>query len=120
MKVLVFEENLMWSSRLMQTLRGTGHEPLLRKGMPESSEGAEAAIINLGSSSPGPTELVGRLHGLGVKVLAHAGHREKDLLALGKAAGADRLATNREITFKLPQLLEELGGGPKVPEEPEE
>jgi len=119
-KVLVFEENLMWSSRLMQTLRGTGHEPLLRRGLPETSEGAEAAIINLGSSSPGPAALVSRLHGLGIKVLAHAGHREKELLQLGKEAGADRLATNREITFKLPQLLQELGGGPKVPEEAED
>jgi hypothetical protein len=108
MRILVFEDNLMWSSRLSQTLRGTGHEPLLRKGLPEDAEGAAVAVINLGQSSPDPRDLVQRLHNLGVRVLAHAGHKEKELLELGRLAGADRLATNSELTFKLPQLVEEL------------
>jgi len=106
MKVLVFEDNLMWSSRLMQSLRGFGHEGLLRKGLPDSSEGADVAIVNLGSTAPPPGELVARLHDLGVRVLAHAGHKEKQLLELGRAAGADILATNSELTFKLPELVE--------------
>ncbi|AIE84699.1 hypothetical protein [Fimbriimonas ginsengisoli] len=109
MRVLLFEDNLMWSSRLVQTLRGHGHEPLLRMGIPSESEGASVAVINLGSASPDPKELVAKLHELGVKVLAHAGHREKELMDLGRAAGADRLATNSELTFKLPALLDSFG-----------
>lgn len=108
MRVFVFEDNLMWSARLAQTLRGTGHEPLVRTTWPESDEGAEAAIVNLGSGELRPSELVPRLQELGVRVIAHAGHREKELMELGRAAGADVLATNRELTYKLPQLLRDL------------
>src|SRR5207253_2720652 len=31
MRVLIFESNLMWSSRLVQSEESLGHEPLLRK-----------------------------------------------------------------------------------------
>jgi len=117
MKVLVFEENLMWSSRLVQSLKAFGHEPLLRKGLPEDAEGAEVAIINLGTKSPDPADLVASLHRLGVRVLAHAGHRETELLELGKRAGADRLATNRELTYQLPKLMDALSLGIKSPDE---
>lgn len=108
MKVLVFEDNLMWSARLSQTLKGHGHEPLVRKSLPTESEGAEAAIVNLGWTSPSPVDLVARLHELGIPVLAHAGHKEKELMQLGKEAKADVLATNSQLTFKLPDLLAQL------------
>jgi len=106
MKVLVFEDNLMWSSRLLQSLRGFGHEGIIKKSLPDSAEGAEVAIVNLGSTTPSPIDLVQRLHSLGIRVLAHAGHKEKQLLQLGREAGADILATNSELTFKLPELVE--------------
>lgn len=122
MKVLVFEDNLMWTSRFAQTLRAHGHEPLIRKGLPEDTEDAEVAIVNLGWTAPSPVELVGRLHELGIPVLAHAGHKEKDLMALGKEAKADVLATNSQITFKLPELIlqthrAQRPSGPEVPNE---
>ena len=41
-------------------------------------------------------------------MIAHAGHKEKELLELGKDLEVDRLATNSELTYKLPQILEEL------------
>ena len=93
---------------MSQTLRAFGHEPSLRKGLPDDGDGAKVAIINLGSKSPDPVSLVARLHELGIRVLAHAGHREKELLDLGRVAGADRLATNSELTFKLQELILEL------------
>jgi hypothetical protein len=119
MRIFVFETNLMWSSRLARTLAAFGHEPLLRTTLPETDEGADLAIVNLGSPEPSPSDLVARLHFLGVKVLAHAGHKEKELHELGRQIKADRLATNSELTFKLPQLIEEifheLDDGAKVP-----
>jgi hypothetical protein len=78
--------------------------------MPDSSEGAGAAIVNLGDRSLPAGELVAKLHELGVKVIAHAGHKEKDLHALGREAGADVLATNSQLTFKLPELLAQVDG----------
>ena len=107
MKILVFESNLMWSSRLMQTLRKLGHEPILT----QKPGPADAAIVNLGEGDP--KELVAQLHASGVKVIAHAGHKEKLLHQLGRDAGADVLATNSELTYKLPQLLE--GVAPSTP-----
>ncbi len=109
MRVTVFEDNLMWSSRLVQSLKALGHEPLLVSKLTDDWGTPEAAIVNLGSSSLVATDLVPRLHELGAKVIGHAGHKEKDLLSLGKVAGCDRVATNSELTFKLPELLNGLG-----------
>lgn len=108
MKILVFEENLMWSSRLVKTLTAFGHTAVLSRDLPVNADGASVAVINLSTKDPAPGVLVERLHELGIKVIAHAGHRETELLALGQESGADVLATNREITYKLPELVATL------------
>lgn len=105
MRVLIFESNLMWSSRLVQSVRALGHDALLRTMMPESAEEAQAAIVNLGDNGLDPKELVSKLHSLAVPVIAHAGHKEKDLLQLGREMGVEILATNSELTYKLEPLL---------------
>lgn len=105
MRVLIFEPNLMWSSRLNQSLRKLGHEPLLRTALPVESEGADAAIVNLGEVKLDARTLVAKLHELGVPVIAHAGHKEKELQELGKAAGVEVLASNSQLTFKIEELL---------------
>jgi len=48
------------------------------------------------------------LKAMGAVVIGHAGHKEKELLAAGKEAGCDRLATNSELTNKLHQILQEI------------
>ncbi len=105
MRILVFEDNLMWSSKLLQTLKALGHEPLLRTAMPSDAEGAQIAIVNLGSPKLQPAALVTALNALKVHVIGHAGHKEKELLALGKQAGCGTLATNSELTFKIEAIL---------------
>ena len=105
MKVLVFEDNLMWSSKVMQSLKALGHEGLLRTKLPTESEGASVAIVNLGSEKLQPEALIPALKALGVHVIGHAGHKEKTLLEFGKDAGCDTLATNSELTFKIESLL---------------
>lgn len=97
----------MWSSRLVQSLRAFGHEAvLLGPGKPWPV--AEVAIVNLGEVAYRPEELVPKLRAEGIRVLAHAGHKEKELLELGRQIGCDRLATNSELTNKLPDLLAAL------------
>lgn len=114
MRVLVYETNLFWSSRLLQSLRNLGHSPVLREGpVPEC---ADAAIVNLGEASLEPAKLIAELKALGVPTIGHAGHREKDLLTLGREAGVDIAASNSELTFKLDQLLERLAGAQANPE----
>lgn len=103
MQVLVLERNLLWSSKLANSLKHLGHEAVLLKGIPRETGEARLAIINL--SEPDTKAVVSALHELGLKVIGHAGHKEKNLLSLGKDAGVDIVATNSELTFKLPELL---------------
>lgn len=103
MRVLLYEDNLIWSSRLLKSLRSLGHDPVLLE-KPEVQEGP-VAIVNLGSSQLEPCLLVPKLVEGGVVVIGHAGHKEKDLLELGKSSGCQVLATNSQITFKLDEVL---------------
>jgi hypothetical protein len=105
MRVLVFEDNLMWSARLKQSLTALKHEPVMLSRVPAELPLAEAAIVNLGSQSMHAQELVPKLKLAGVFVIAHAGHKEKELQQLGKDLGCDRLASNSQLTFKLADLL---------------
>lgn len=108
MTVWVFEKNLMWSSRLLQSIKGIGHAGILQTVVDEGS--ADAAIVNLGD--PETPSLVQELKSKGIFVIAHAGHKEKELLDLGRGLEVDRLATNSELTFKLPQILEAVTSRP--------
>ena len=92
----------MWSSRLKQTLSAFGHEAIV------SSEAmaCDVAIVALGR--PSMMADVTALKSLGAYVVGHAGHKERELLAAGAAAGCDRLASNSELTNKLPQMLQEV------------
>lgn len=108
MRVLVFEDNLMWSSRLVQSLRGLGHEAILRT-KPEVTEGeADAAIVNLGSATLTPQQLIPLLRTARIHTIGHAGHKEKDILQLGKETGCETLVSNSELTFKLGDILKRI------------
>lgn len=102
MTVWTFETNLMWSSRFRQSLKLLGHECVILREIPAEGT-ADAAIVNLGDGDP--KALIAALRERGVPSIAHAGHKEKELHELGREAGATILATNSEITHKLPDLL---------------
>jgi hypothetical protein len=108
-RILVYEDNLMWSVRLEKTLRALNHQPVTF-ARPEPQP-ADAAIVNLGAASLEPEILVPRLRQLGVHVIGHAGHREKELHELGRVIGCDTLATNRELTYSLERLLVVVNSG---------
>ena len=107
MTVLVFEDNLMWSARLVQSLVALGHAPVVTTEIPDPCE-AHVAILNLAASTF--ATLVPQLKELGIYTIGHAGHKEKDLLELGREAGCDRIATNSELTYKIELLLNEAPG----------
>ncbi|MBX3120424.1 MAG: hypothetical protein KF784_15295 [Fimbriimonadaceae bacterium] len=104
MQVLIFEDNLIWSGRFTHSLKGLGHDPVVASAVPETTE-AKVAIVNLGSTTLCPSEIVPLLREKGIYVIGHAGHKEKELHALGAEIGCDRLATNSEITFKIETLI---------------
>jgi hypothetical protein len=105
MKVLIFEDNLMWSQRLRQSVAALGHEAVLFSTTPNQMVSGDVAIVNLGSPKISPSELVPMLKEAGIRIIAHAGHKEKELRELGKSLGCERIASNSELTFKLGELL---------------
>jgi hypothetical protein len=106
MRVAIYEDNLLWGPRLLKTVTAFGHEGELALA-PEPMD-ADVAIVNLSSPSFPVSELVPKLLQAGLKVVAHAGHKERELHELGRDLGCHVLATNSEITNKLPQILEKL------------
>lgn len=107
MRILVYEDNLMWSARLQKSLTALGHEAVVRTK--PTVEAGDAAIVNLGAPSFGPATLVPALREQGVHVIGHAGHRETELHDLGREIGCDTLATNRELTYSIERLLRNVG-----------
>ena len=103
MRVLIIERNLIWSSRLANTIKAAGHEAVVVGDLP-AELGFDVAIVNLADGEPP----VVALQAAGVKVIAHAGHKEKERLEVGKVAGCDLVVTNSELTYKLPEFLEQL------------
>jgi hypothetical protein len=103
MTVWIFESNLIWSSRFVNTAKGSGHEAVVTTAIPKGI--ADAAIVNL--SDPNVATIVATLNERGIYTIAHAGHKEKELIELGKQIKVDRVATNSEITNKLPQMLDD-------------
>ena len=108
MRVLVCEDNLMWSARLMNGVKGAGYEAILVDKLKEELPAAEVAIINLGSMRLDPEKLVSGLKAQGTYVIGHAGHKEKPLLAMGEEYGCDQIVTNSTLANKLPELLAKL------------
>jgi len=98
----------MWAPRLQKSAIAFGHTTEVFSRIPEVMPSGDIAIVNLGSNSLPAVELVPKLRQARIKVLAHAGHKEKELLELGRGLGCDRLATNSEITHHFEKLLAEL------------
>ncbi|QYK53105.1 MAG: hypothetical protein KF824_12715 [Fimbriimonadaceae bacterium] len=105
MRVLLYEDNLMWSEKLRKTLLALGHEPVVISRPTKDHPEAPVAIINLGSNSWDIAELIKALQARSTWVIGHAGHKEKEKLEYGKEMGCDYLATNSETTFKLEAIL---------------
>ncbi len=108
MRVLVFENNLMWSARLQKSLTALGHEAVIYDRLPDDIRPASAAIINLGIEEFADQAWINTLRENGIYTIGHAGHKEKPLLQHGKEAGCDRIVSNSLLTFKLDQILAEI------------
>lgn len=100
----MLERNLLWSSRVKQTLESLGHAVTVAAAAPEQLD-FDIALVGLTGDS---LSEIGRLREAGIFVIGHAGHKEKELIARGLAAGCSKVLSNSELTFKLPQALEAL------------
>lgn len=106
MHVLVCEKNLLWAIRLQNGIRSLGNQTTAFTTPLPIDENYDLAIINL--SLPEflePTWLASLRENCKVLV-AHAGHKEKELMEIGKSVGMDHLVTNGYLAKKLDAVLE--------------
>ena len=90
----------------MKTLTALGHVAVVRTKPDPTPGDAHVAIVNLGSRALEPDRLVPLLNAAGIHTIGHAGHKETEVLELGRASGCTTIATNSQLTFKLESLLE--------------
>lgn len=107
MRVAVFESNLLWSSRLVSGLKALGHDAYVPRECDEAA-GVDIAIINLGDRSFDSQIIIPKLRSMGIKVVVHAGHKERPLLDLGKTLEADAVVTNSQLTHKLEEVIRQV------------
>ena len=108
MKILILEDNLIWSSRLAKTVKSLGHEALVLARIPAQMPAGDVALLNLGNGQLCSAEIIETLKGQGTKTVAHAGHKEKPLLDQGNEMGVDLVVTNSTLTYKLEETLSQL------------
>jgi len=112
--VLILEEDLLWSVRLRNGVTAAGHTPIVFDRPAEDLPEADMVLVNLGSRRFPPDEWIPRLRERGLYVIAHTGHKESELIELGKSLVVDQLVTNGMLARRLPDILA------KVPLPPDE
>lgn len=105
MKIGVFEDNLMWSPRLVKSISTLGHEAIVMEKEPADLPEMQVGIVNLGSQAFETRELVAKLKAAGIHVVGHAGHKETPLLEFGRNMGCDQVVSNSSLTFHLEKIL---------------
>lgn len=114
--IRIYENNLLWSQRLKMSLIASSFDVQVLSSELSDFEienshgfrGVDVAIVNLSATHYNPSLLISSLKSAGVKIIAHAGHKEGSLLELGERSGADLVVSNREITTKVVELVRKL------------
>lgn len=119
MKILVFEDNLFFVTRLDAALRQAGHEVRLASAAEEANtalkEGPDAAVVSL--HAPGALEFVRSASENGIPVAAYCGHAEVELRRQAKEAGAGVLLSNSDLPAALERALRHITGAGGRPAE---
>lgn len=106
MTVAIYEPNLFWAAKIRAAIHAAGW----RCSDWPAHERVHILVAGL-YADPSELEAVVRHAGeLGVPVLGHAGHKEKELLALGRRLGCRSVLTNGELAHRLKTHVERLVG----------
>lgn len=107
-RVLLLDDNLMTSARIVNALRSWGHEVLLLRDLPAPADAQpDWIVINLGSRSMDGLKLLqnARRDFPQAEVAGFCGHLEVEIRRAAKAAGIHQLLTNEQVTQQLKVLL---------------
>ena len=106
MKVLLLEDNLMWSVRTRKGLETLGCKVIVVSKPTDELPPADLAIVNLGAKSLDPFKCIAALKKRGTRTIGHIGHKEKDIWEQGEKAGCDVVVSNGSLAHKLASLIE--------------
>jgi DNA-binding NarL/FixJ family response regulator len=107
-RILLLDDNLMTSARLVNFLRSRGCEVLLARQLPDQSTFVfDWVILNLGSRSMNGIGLLTQAQSTfpDAKTAGFCGHLEIEIRRAAKAAGIGHLMTNEQVAEQLEKLL---------------
>lgn len=110
MRVAVYEDNLIWSSRLASSLRAMGHEAMvLRTADAPLPDGATVAIVNLTSPTLDPKQVLGHIKRR-VFTIGHGGHKELADLPSELKGACDLVTTNGTLSLRFEAVMSQVPG----------
>lgn len=119
--VVLLSDDILFPSRVRESLRPTGHALLVVTTSDALSAAAKAErqpaaiLVNLTARRYDPAACIAMLKGdpatSGIPILAFAGHMEKVKHVAARRAGADMIAANSSISVHLNSLLARLLSG---------
>jgi hypothetical protein len=107
-RVVAIAPDLMFASRIRETLGAAGHEVALTASLAEAPlGGADLLIADLERENPET------LAGLGVPVLGYYAHVVAETKRAAEAAGIDLAVPRSRMAREMPQLAERLLAEPR-------
>lgn len=115
-RVVVFVPDLLFGSRVLEAVRGAGHEPVPAadlETLASALPGAGAAIVDLTFDAALRIEGVSRLRDVAPPILAFYSHVETEVREQALAAGFDLVIPRSRMAREGAQLVARLlGSGP--------
>ena len=101
--IVAIAPDLMFASRIEETLRAAGHEVTVAASAAEAPlDRAELLVVDLERSEPDAVV------GLGMPVLGFYPHVEADLRQAAEAAGVDLVVPRSRMAREMPALVQRL------------
>ena len=114
LRVLLVNDDLFFSARILSVLKGLGHEALSAATLEDAArklhEDPAVVILNFGSARVGGVQGVEKLKSAGAeRIIGFLSHvKIPDVREIAIVAGLDRLVPNSSITQHLPEILAQL------------
>lgn len=111
--VWLASNNLLQRERIRQ-LVGAGGPPVRMLGEAQSGD-----LVLVDLTAADALAVIGRVCSVGAEVLAYGPHKQGDLLAAAKRAGAHRVVANSALPGALDRVLRGSQGGGESPHDPQ-
>src|SRR5262249_10636244 len=113
-RIIVLIEDLLFGSRVRETLRGLGWRASFVGSREELeralAEGADLFVADLQAARIDPNEAIRCAKGCGVPVLAYGPHIDAELLDSARKAGADEVVPRSAFSSRLSARIGSLTG----------